>query len=101
MDKKLNQIRDILEHHIGKKNKITAAEIANLIGIEEDDTHAQTRALIFECAKKYGLPLAANNRGYFLINSDKEYNEYIENLNSRIDGIEKRKRIITKNYRGD
>ena len=61
----LEQIREILLLHNGKKNPITSAEIAKSLGIVEDDTHAQTRALILECA-----------------------------------GIEQRKRIITKNYKG-
>ena len=46
----------------------------------------------------YLLPLAANNRGYYLINTKTEYDEYIKNLDSRIAGIEERKKIITDNY---
>lgn len=95
----LELIRDILNSHIGKSNKVTSSQIAEQIGIQEDATHAKTRALILEAAKKYRLPLAANNRGYFLINTKAEYNEYIENLNSRIAGIEERKKIITDNYK--
>lgn len=95
----LEQIKNILLLHSGKRNPITSAEIARIIGIVEDDTHAQTRALILECAEKYELPLAANNRGYYLISNQQEYNEYMANLDSRSAGIEERKRIITKNYR--
>ena len=47
----LEQIRDILLLHNGKRNPITSAEIARKIGIVEDDTHAQTRTLILECAE--------------------------------------------------
>ena len=96
----LNQIKDILLQHYGKRNPITSSEIANIIGVVEDDTHAKTRALIFECAEKYGLPLAANNKGYYIISNQQEYDEYMANLDSRSTGIEIRKRIITKNYRG-
>ena len=95
-----NQIKDILLQHYGKRNPITSLEIANIIGIVEDDTHAQTRALILNCAKNYDLPLAAHNRGYYLISNQQEYDEYMANLDSRSAGIEERKRIITKNYRG-
>lgn len=86
--------------HNGKRNPITSAEIARILGIVEDDTHAQTRALILECTEKYALPLAANNRGYYLISDQQEYDEYMVNLDSRSAGIEGRKRIITKNYKG-
>lgn len=96
----LEQIREILLLHNGKKNPITSAEIARSLGIIEDDTHAQTRALLLECAEKYELPLAANNKGYYLISTQQEYEEYMKNLDSRNTGIEQRKRIITKNYKG-
>ena len=95
----LKKINSILINHIGKKNSITAAKIALMLGIVEDDTHAQTRALIFECAKMYRLPLAADNTGYYLIETDEEFYSYLENLDSRIRGIEERKQIITQNYR--
>lgn len=54
-------IRDILNDHIGESNEVTSSQIAEQIGIQEDATHAKTRALILEAAKKYRLPLAANN----------------------------------------
>lgn len=94
----IEQIKDILLKHKGKKNRITASTIAGAIGIVENATYAKTRALIFECAKVYKLPLAADTKGYYLITCKKEYDDYIENLDSRIAGIEERKRIITKNY---
>ena len=95
----LKEISDILKAHVGKSNKVTSSQIADLIGIHEDATHAKTRSLIFQAAKQYKLPLAANNRGYFLIETKAEYHEYVNNLDSRIAGIEERKRIITENYK--
>lgn len=95
----IEKIKDILLSHKGKRNAITSAEIAQRIGVTEDDTHAQTRALILECAEKYKLPLAANNKGYYLISNQKEFDEYMKNLDSRSAGIEARKKIITKNFK--
>lgn len=92
------KIKDILLAHKGKINPITSAEIASALGFHEDDTHAQTRALIFECAKKYALPVAADNNGYYIITCQKEYDEYVANLDARIAGIQERKEIITKNF---
>lgn len=96
---KLRKIQEILKQHVGKSNIISSSQIADLIGVEEDATYAKTRALIFEAAKKYKLPLAANNRGYFLINTKAEFDEYINNLDLRIAGIEERKKIIIDNYK--
>ena len=94
----IDRIKVILESHKGKKNSITAKEIAKEIGILEDDTHAKTRALILKCIEQNELPVVANNRGYYFICDQAEYEEYIKNLDSRIKGIEDRKRIIRKNY---
>ncbi len=95
------KLRDILLLHKGKHNKITSAQIADYLGIDEDDTHAQTRALILSVAEEYNIPLAADTRGYYIITTDKEYQDYMTNLDSRIQGINKRKYIITKNYKGE
>jgi hypothetical protein len=46
------------------------------------------------------LPLAASNKGYYLISTQQEYDEYMNNLDSRSAGIEQRKKIITKNFKG-
>ena len=97
--KMLEQIKNILLLHEGKRNSITSAEIAHEIGIAEDDTHAKTRSLILECAKKYNLPLAAYNKGYYLIVNQQEYDEYMNNLDLRSAGIQERKSIITKNFK--
>lgn len=95
----IEKIKKILENHVGKRNAITSAQIADILGIDEDDTHAQTRELIFQAAEIYDLPIAANNNGYYFIDDEDEYVEYMAALNKRIEGINKRKDVITKNFR--
>ena len=97
----LEQIKRIMEEHIGKRNAITSAEIADMLGIDEDDTHAITRDLLLQAAEAYNLPLAASNRGYYLIDNETEYEEYMASLDGRIEGINRRKDIISRNYNGD
>lgn len=94
----IEQIKNILMQHRGKSNAITSGEIAVMVGINEDDTHAKTRAMILEAARKYNLPLAADNTGYYLITNKEEYDDYMDNLNSRIIEINERKDLITRNY---
>lgn len=95
----IKQIRDILMQHCGKSNAITSGEIAVIVGINyEDDTHAQTRAMILDAVIRYNLPLAADNTGYYLITNDSEYYDYMNNLHSRIVEISERKKLITRNY---
>lgn len=70
------------------------------LGIFEDDTHATTRSLLLQAAETYKLPLAASNRGYYLIANETEYKEYMASLDARMEGIKRRKDIISKNFKG-
>lgn len=102
MDTKIEKIKNILENHVGKDNAITSAEIADILGIDEDDTKAKTRQLLLKAAKRFNLPMAATTKkpkGYYLIKNDTEYKEYMKTLDKRIDKIKERKDIITKNYK--
>lgn len=93
----LQKLSIILWNHRGKRNAITSAALANILGIREDATHALTRSLISQAIEKYHLPVAATVKGYYTITTKEERDEYITNLNSRISGIQKRREIFEKN----
>lgn len=93
----LRKLRSILWNHRGKDNAITSAAIADMLGIHEDATHALTRSLITQAIEKYRLPVAATVKGYYIIASKEEADEYITNLTSRISGILKRRETFEKN----
>lgn len=87
----IKEIYEILLEHKGEGNEISSAKIAKLIGINEDDTHAKTRSLIENTMEQYKIPLGSNTKGYFIIETVEEYDRYVNNLESRQKGIEKRK----------
>lgn len=93
------RIYEILLKHIGEGNEITSAEIADIIGISEDDTHPNTRSLIEDTMKQYEIPIGSNTKGYFIIQSKKELDKYIRNLDARIEGIEERKNNVKKFFK--
>ena len=95
----LEKIRDILSYHKGAENKITSREIASLLGIVEDATTSSTRALLLKAAEKYELPLAADADGYYILDTEEEFLRYDRNLQRRISGIEKRRKIIEENFK--
>ena len=99
MDKCLKNIAEILSSHRGKGNEISSGQIAKMIGISENATHAKTRALIRKAAEKHELPLSSNKNGYFIMTSESELSDYMANLDSRIKGIEEHKAIMRENYR--
>lgn len=91
-------VKRIMEKHIGEENAITSWMIASLLGIPDNATTFRTRKILFAAAEELGLPLAASAKGYYLISNDQEYYKYMKNLNSRQVGIDKRKAIVTNNY---
>lgn len=95
----IEEIKKIILEHRGKTNAIKSREIANKVGINEDDTHAKTREIIRDIKETDNLPVLACNKGYYLAETEEEFNEYIENLKNRIKGIEKRIQITTNNYK--
>jgi len=52
-----------------------------------------TRLLINE-----DLPIGSTAKGYFLIDTQDEFNMAIESINGRIDGLTKRKEAITRGW---
>jgi len=98
---KINRmIRRIMMMHVGRENAITSAAIAKIIGnYFEDATHQGTRESIKECLEESVLPIGANSKGYFLISSDEEYREYLDNLERRIMGIKKRARLVMEAWK--
>lgn len=79
------KIRDILLNHIGKENMIPAPEIAEQIGVIPGPSGVNIREMIFKAIKRYKLPVAAGNRGYFLLreNDEGELKRYTRSLHGR------------------
>ena len=94
----VSSIKRVLVNHTGRANAITAKEISEALKIHDNDSCSRTRALILETVKKHNLPLAADSRGYYLIDTKEEYIKYMRSLEHRISEIEGRKEIITENY---
>ncbi len=91
-EQQMNEIEEILLKHKGKKSAITAREIANQVVIRDNDTFINTRMLIRKLMKNKQLPIGAlDNGGYFLIENEKELNEYAKMLDRRANGIVTRK----------
>lgn len=93
-DARLHRIKEILEKHRGKDNQISAGEIGPQIGINEDAIHVQVRGLILQAIEEFRLPVAAGNRGYYLIKDEGELKEYLSGIDGRIREMGKRKELV-------
>ena len=97
---RIQKIKEILEAHRGKNSQISAGEIGRKIGIDEDATHVQVRGLILQAIERFQLPVAGGSRGYYLITSKKELNDYFSGIDGRIQEMEKRKGLVQAAFDG-
>ena len=93
------KIKDILMDHKGKKNAISSKRISEAMGFPMEDTQAVSRQAIWSTAEEYDLPLVSCNRGYFIAETDDEIEEYNKNIQKRIDGMEKTRKMANQNYK--
>ncbi len=100
LEAQLEVLSDIFMHHIGKGNAISSNEIASRLGISDGVANPGTRALIKECIKKYQLPVAANGRGYYMIDNQLECDEYCKSLELRAEQIMQRRNDILEYFTG-
>lgn len=96
---KLEEIRELLERHIGKGNPVSAQVIQDKYGNPTDKTHRKARDLVLKCADKYELPVAGNDEGYYIISTQEEMDEYKANLRSRISGIQEREEKMERYFK--
>lgn len=96
-EEKMGKIREIILQHKGKANALKSKTIALRIGMNEDDTHIGTRSLITKLIKN-GMPIGACDNGYFLLETQKEVDEYHQILNGRMYEIYERGVRIQDNF---
>ena len=98
MNDMYEEIKQILLQHKGKARAIKSKNISSRIGLPMEDTQKISRAAIWYTAEKYGLPLVACKNGYFIAETDDEIDEYNANIQHRIDGMEKTRQMVNRNY---
>ena len=89
------RIIQIMQNHIGKEKAITVQQIADLIDHHDSGlTNPSIRSKITECIIDDGIPIGSCSNGYFIIENETELNEYMINLQSRINGMQQRLNAI-------
>ena len=90
------RVRDIILDHRGSENPISSREINDEIGVDSIGSFPSTRAIIRELVLENQIPIASSNQGYYVIETEDELAEYIENLSTRIDSIAERRFAIQR-----
>lgn len=87
-------VAEILVDHRGEDNPITSREIADETGLDSLDSTPCTRGVLRRLECEHDLPIASSNKGYYLIEEHGEARDYLQNLESRKQGIEQRKKAV-------
>ena len=67
-----------------KANPITSEYLGDQLGLNDIEGNWKARNLISEVIRRTGLPLAANGRGYYKMETLEDLKEYRESLQRRI-----------------
>jgi len=87
-----DKIIKIIKARPGKRNSITAENIAWQIGIEDFGglTNPKTRSMIRKIIDDYELPIGSCPQGYYLMESRSELKENIRGVQGRINSMRQR-----------
>lgn len=90
----LDALECVLREHVGPSQAITSSELADELDITDGEANPATREAIRVVCEERGLPVAASARGYYVIEDRGQLEEYLENLDGRIAGIQQRKQLV-------
>lgn len=75
--------------------EVSSRQLALALGLEDSPGQPVTRALIAEAVRRHAVPIGANERGYFLIETTAELATYVDDLRGRALAIESRAEAVT------
>lgn len=83
-----------------QSDPITVRNISGIVGINDGESCPRTRKLILSAMKNNNVAIGSNRGGYFLLQTEKEMQEYLNELMSRQIAISKRIEITYYAFHG-
>ena len=90
------QVKEILLDHRGANNAISSREISDRLNKDEVGSFPETRMIIRDIMLEDQIPIASSNNGYYVIESEEELRDYVDQLESRILGMSERKFAVQR-----
>ena len=90
------EVREILKQHRGRDNPVSSRELSDKYDIDSINSFPNTRAIIRELLVEEKMPIGACNEGYFMIETEEEFEQYLGNLETRKLRIEDRIQAVYK-----
>lgn len=98
----VDRVEDELRGRTSQEEAITSSELSEQLQIGDCEGNPHTRELVREVMQERGLPVIAGSSGYWVATTKKEIEEYTQQLDARIQGIQNRKyQIIAAWNRSD
>jgi hypothetical protein len=79
-------------------SEVSSRQLALALGVDDTPGQPATRRLIAEAVRRHAVPIGANERGYYLIESPEQLEEYVLELRSRSLAIDARAEAVTWAY---
>jgi len=93
-----DQVYEELRGRTSQAEAITSGELSDRLNVGDGEANPKTRELIHDVMRERDLPVIAGHSGYYVAGSLKEVEEYLDDLDGRIAGIEGRKRDLVAAY---
>lgn len=90
------RVKEMLLNHQGADNPISAREISERLKKDEVGSFPETRMLIRNIMLEDKIPVASSNKGYYVIETEGELKDYVDQLESRILGMSERKFAVQR-----
>jgi hypothetical protein len=87
----LEAAKALLSVRVGEKNALPSRQLALFLGLKDDAERGtvKTREIIAELVRG-GMPVGASERGYFVLETEQELDDYLHDLTQRELGIRAR-----------
>jgi len=95
-DSARERVKQIMLNHKGANNAISSREISEKLEKEEVGSFPQTRMLIRDIMLEDMIPIASSTNGYYVVETEQELRDYVDQLESRILGMSERKFAIQR-----
>jgi len=91
-----SRVKEILLEHKGSDDAISSREISNQLDKDEVGSFPETRMLIRDIMLEDQIPIASSNSGYYVIETEEELRDYVDQLEQRILGMSERKFAVQR-----
>ena len=95
-DEVRQEVKDILLDHRGADDPITSREINEELDLDSVGSFPNTRAVIRDIVIHDEIPIAGSSMGYYVIETEDELRDYVDQLDRRARNIMERRIAVLK-----